>query len=76
MTQIRTEFDAKPIPVRQYDWCATYEGYEPGDPCGWGQTEADAIANLKKQSGPPCPQCGSEYSEEYGYCHQCREYVA
>jgi hypothetical protein len=52
---IITEFDPKPIPLRQFDWCAVREGYDggsyyaginDGDPIGWGRTELDAIAAL------------------------------
>lgn len=34
-----------PIPVRQLDWMAYYDGHEEG-PTGWGATEADAINDL------------------------------
>jgi len=43
---IRTSYDAKPIPSRGFDWCATLEDYEPGDAMGWGATEQEAIADL------------------------------
>lgn len=36
-----------PITMRQFDWQATYDGYEPGDPVGYGETEQDAIDSLK-----------------------------
>ena len=29
------------------DWSAVYEGYEPGDKIGWGETEEEAIAELE-----------------------------
>lgn len=32
-----------PIPLRQYDWSATFDGYEPGDSIGFGETEQEAI---------------------------------
>lgn len=35
-----------PIPMREFDWSATRDGYEPGDAIGWGKTEAEAIADL------------------------------
>ena len=44
--QIHTENVYPPIPLRQFDWSATYDGYEPGDPIGWGKTEQDAIDDL------------------------------
>ena len=47
---IVTTFDAKPIPIRRFDWTATFEGYEPGDPIGYGETEEQAINDLKEQA--------------------------
>jgi hypothetical protein len=35
-----------PSPNRNCDWCATWDGYEPGDPIGSGATEAEAIIDL------------------------------
>ena len=43
--RIVTEF----VPQRPLDWCATLDGYEPGDPMGIGPTEAAAIADLQEQ---------------------------
>lgn len=45
---IRTRYDPPPIPVREFDWSATTDNYEPGHPIGWGSTEAEAIRDLKK----------------------------
>lgn len=47
MRKIVTEYVYPPIPERQFDWIATYEGYEPGEPIGYGSTEAEAIRDLK-----------------------------
>ena len=48
--KIVTEYWAKPIPRRDWDWAAydadTYDG--PGCPVGTGATEAEAIADLMK----------------------------
>ena len=44
--KIVTEHVFPPIPIRSCDWCATFDGYEPGDPQGWGATEAEAIRDL------------------------------
>jgi hypothetical protein len=39
-----------PIPLRQFDWCAHYDGDEPDDDgnmnCGYGKTEQEAIDDL------------------------------
>ena len=49
--KISTNFWMKPIPLREFDWCAvddeTYDG--EGCPIGFGRTEEDAIADLMLQ---------------------------
>lgn len=47
--KIVTEHVFPPIPSRRWDWCARLEGYDAGDPIGWGETEAAAIADLMEQ---------------------------
>ena len=44
--RIETHFEMPPIPDRSHDWSACREGYEPGDPLGYGATEREAINNL------------------------------
>ena len=44
--KIITSHDYPPIPIRDYDWSAIREDYEPGDPIGTGRTEQDAINDL------------------------------
>lgn len=48
--RINTNYWQKPIPFRFFDWAATYDGDEPnelgGMDVGFGQTEAEAIADL------------------------------
>lgn len=48
--KIVTDFWMKPIPIRQFDWAAYFDGDEPDDdgrmPHGSGTTEAEAIADL------------------------------
>lgn len=44
--KINTEYVFPPIPIRIYDWRATFDGYEPGDSMGYGATEQEAIADL------------------------------
>jgi hypothetical protein len=48
--KIFTAFVYPPIPIRQFDWSATFDSYEPGDPIGRGPTEEDAVANLLLES--------------------------
>lgn len=38
-----------PIPAIAWDYCATFVGYEPGDPQGFGPTEEAAIADLMEK---------------------------
>ena len=47
--KIKTHCDPKPIPVRQFDWVATEDGYEPGRPLGFGETEQEAVDDLLEQ---------------------------
>lgn len=48
MLRIRTDYDAKPIPLRQFDWTAVDDATYDGPPCpvGFGRTEDEAIADL------------------------------
>ena len=34
---------------RIYDWSAVRDGYDAGDPIGYGKTAEEAIADLKKE---------------------------
>jgi hypothetical protein len=47
--KIITSFDYPPIPIRDRDWSAITDSYEPGDPVGRGTTEQEAIADLEEQ---------------------------
>jgi hypothetical protein len=49
MTIIRTWYEHPPIPLREFDYGAVCDGYEGGDPIGWGRTEDEAIADLEVQ---------------------------
>lgn len=40
-----------PVPGRQFDWQATWEGYDLGDPVGYGATEQAAIDDLREILG-------------------------
>jgi len=48
--KVVTNFWMKPIPPREFDWCATFENDEPNDNGqmlhGYGATEAEAIEEL------------------------------
>lgn len=48
--KIIVEFGNPPIPSRNFDYHAFFDGYEPGDLVGFGATEDAAKADLLKQS--------------------------
>jgi hypothetical protein len=49
MRKIITENVYPPIPLPDFDWCAYREGDEEiASKHGWGATEAEAIADLKR----------------------------
>jgi regulator of replication initiation timing len=49
MPKIKTRFINPPIPIRNFDWEATRDGYDKGDPIGFGRTEELAKADLLEQ---------------------------
>lgn len=44
--KIITSHDYPPIPIRQFDWSAHYDGYEETGPYGHGPTEEAARQDL------------------------------
>jgi hypothetical protein len=48
--QIHTQYVFPPIPLRQFDWCATFDGDDESGPQGFGRTEDEAIADLREQA--------------------------
>ena len=51
--RIITKYDPPPFPkIRRFDWSAVMDGYEPGDPIGWGATEQEAVDDLWEQVEP------------------------
>ncbi|RUV84330.1 hypothetical protein EOA60_04570 [Mesorhizobium sp. M1A.F.Ca.IN.020.06.1.1] len=51
-----------PIPVRDYDWCAHYEGEEEAGNYGWGRTEAEAIQDFNDN-------CAADHDARLGVTH-------
>lgn len=47
--RVHVEHVYPPIPERQYDYLATFDGYEPGDLMGYGRTAVEAVTALKEQ---------------------------
>lgn len=43
LRKIHTTHVRPPVPSRAYDWQAIFDGYEPGDSIGHGETEQEAI---------------------------------
>lgn len=35
-----------PIPIRNFDWCAFFDGDEESGLCGWGKTREEAVTDL------------------------------
>lgn len=46
MRKIVTSYVNPPIPYRQNDWCAHYDGEEEAGNYGWGSTEEEAIRDF------------------------------
>ena len=44
--KIVTSNPCPPIPVRDFDWCAYFDGEEEAGSYGYGKTEADAVADF------------------------------
>jgi hypothetical protein len=47
--KIITRWVGPPVPWNDNDWQAAYDDYEPGDPLGYGATEAAAVQDLRNQ---------------------------
>ena len=47
--EVITSCFVKPIPVRSFDWEATFDDYDLGDVIGFGRTEEEALADLMER---------------------------
>lgn len=48
--KIKTDYWAKPMPIRSFDWCAFDENtHDVGAPIGYGATEQEALKDLLAQ---------------------------
>ena len=64
--KIITSFVKPPIPIKDFDWQAVTDNYEPGDPVGVGATEEQAIVDLmEKLDILCCPKCGAQDYSTY-----------
>jgi hypothetical protein len=50
MREIQTFFVYPPIPIRKFDWVASFTD-DDGEPCGFGSTEQEAIEDLINNFG-------------------------
>jgi len=44
--RVRISYDPPPIPVRDFDYYATLDGYDGGDPIGHGKSRDEALTEL------------------------------
>lgn len=61
---IKTNHIYPPIPIRQFDWMAWYDGEEETGHNGYGTTEQAAVNDLivnHPRSGNPCTSCGKPF---------------
>lgn len=65
--KIVTNHEYPPIPLRQFDWSACTDNYEPGAPLEHGETETEAVDNLLKHW---CKNQGADVSGT-GECLLC-----
>ena len=86
---IVTHCEFPPIPIRDFDWCAHYEGQEEFGGYGWGRTEAEAIADFEENYAggdeavrtsareglrfTPWLRCPSTHCERRGECASPRD---
>lgn len=50
---IHTKFIFPPIPQREFDWMAYFDGQEELGEYGYGKTESEAVADLKENYSEP-----------------------
>ena len=48
--KIRVDNISPPIPVREFDWVAWFDGYEEDGPYGYGPTAEEAVKELQEQA--------------------------
>ena len=53
MDEIKVIYVNPPVPMRNFDWCAYYDGCEEEGQRGWGSTKEEAIEDLLDISVEP-----------------------
>ena len=66
MRAVNVECVYPPVPYRDMDYRATFEGYEPGDAMGWGRTAAEAEADLLDNDDAYCSRCNVSGMAQFG----------
>jgi hypothetical protein len=46
----KKQWNSRKIIAERTFWCATFDGYKPGDPIGRGRTKEAAVADLLEQA--------------------------
>lgn len=68
MRKIVTSHVFPPIPTRQFDWCAFYDGDEESGNYGYGATEAEAVKDFLENC--TSERCSLDVGcDEYGVCY-------
>lgn len=81
--KIVTHNSFPPIPVRQFDWCAFYDGEEEAGSYGYGATEAEAVADFiencaedhDERLGDPAPLCAIDRTTPEQWAQWARERI-
>jgi hypothetical protein len=66
--KVNITFVDPPIPDRNSDYCATFEGYEPGDFIGYGPTPNaafEALMDAADQQPTQPPDCHNHLGESH-----------
>lgn len=75
MPLVRTNYWAKPIPQRCFDWSAWYDGDEPDDNgaqrVGYGATLTEAVTDLLNEHPPICVDCNGRGQTAGAECATC-----
>lgn len=72
MKKIITTNVFPPIPIRDFDWCAYFDGEEDGGHYGYGRTEAEAVSDLHRleQERLEANMSEEEFAEHFPYAQE------
>ena len=63
LEKVRVDYDPPPIPIRDYDWTAHDDSFEPGAPYGRGRTAREALVDLLEQVLERCEEDAADALE-------------